>query len=71
MDKRSNRGDEINMEINDNEWKKRFDSKDRLCCAECGGNNFMPHTTKMPNTNISEAVMLECVDCGHSRLELM
>jgi hypothetical protein len=27
--------------------------------------------TGMPNTTIDEAVMMECKNCGHTRLELV
>ena len=59
------------MELNDEEFKSLFNSKERLCCAGCGGLQFSLFPTSIPNTNISEAVMMKCNGCGHTRLELV
>lgn len=59
------------MELNDEEFKKLFNSKERLCCAGCGGLNFDLLPTNMPNVDISEAIMMKCTGCGHTRLELI
>ena len=59
------------MEINDEEFKKLFNAKERLCCARCGGLQFSLSPTPMPNVDISEAVMMTCNNCKHTRLELI
>lgn len=59
------------MQINDEEFKKKFNSKERLNCAGCGSISFNLLPTPMPSVNISEAVMMQCTDCGHIRLELV
>ena len=61
----------MEMKLNDEEFKKLFNSKDRLCCASCGNLNFDLSPTPMPNVDISEAVMMKCTECGHTRLELV
>ena len=52
------------------ELKELFNKKERLCCAGCGGLQFNLFPTDMPNTDISEAVMMKCSSCEHTRLEL-
>ena len=59
------------MEIGDKEFIEKFKSKERLNCAGCGGIRFNIQPTIIPNTDVSEAVMLICENCGHTRLELM
>lgn len=59
------------MNVNDEEFKKLFNAKPRLPCAGCGSISFSIFPTPMPNTPISEAVMMKCKDCGHTRLELV
>jgi len=59
------------MELNDEEFKKKFNSKPRLSCAGCGSKEFRLTATPIPNTDVSEAVMMHCKNCGHSRLELV
>ena len=58
------------MKINDKEWMKKFKSKERLNCAGCGATKLRPVPASLPDTDVSEAVMLIC-SCGHQRLELM
>jgi hypothetical protein len=50
---------------------KKFNSKERDNCAKCGEIQFEILPTNLPNTDISEAVMLKCKNCEHTRLELM
>lgn len=59
------------MELNDKEFIKLFESKDRSRCAKCGGNDFRITETNIPNTPIEEAVFMHCKGCGHYRLELI
>lgn len=63
------------MKIDDKEWAEKFNSKKRQNCARCGGLNFRAFQLKgkenTPDMDVSEAVMLNCKDCGHTRFELM
>ncbi len=59
------------MNIDDKEFLKLFNSKERLNCASCGANEFRLIETGMPDTTIEEAVFMICKKCGHQRLELV
>ena len=59
------------MRLEDKEFMKLFNSKERLCCANCGSNDFRLTETGMPNTTIEEAVFMVCKNCSNSRLELV
>ena len=59
------------MEINDEDFMKKFNLKERQNCASCGSINFNLFPTIMPNVDISEAVMMKCIECWHTRLELV
>ena len=59
------------MNIGDEEFIEKFNSKQRQDCASCGGTQFIILPTNLPNTDVLEAVMLKCKNCGHTRLELM
>lgn len=57
------------MEIDSEEFRKLFNLKERLPCAGCGGSNF--RVFSVPNASIEEAVMMQCTECNHTRLELV
>ena len=59
------------MKLNDKEFLKLFNSKERLNCASCGGYDFRLTETGMSDTTIEEAVFMICKKCGHRRLELV
>jgi DNA-directed RNA polymerase subunit RPC12/RpoP len=58
-------------QIDSKEFLEKFNLKSRVDCAHCGGTEFRLGPTGMPNTTIDEAVMMECKNCGHTRLELV
>ena len=59
------------MNIDDKEFIKLFNSKERLNCANCAANDFILTETGIPDTTIEEAVFMRCKMCGHKRLELV
>ena len=59
------------MKIDDKEFIKLFNSKERLNCSGCGSTEFRLTETGIPDTTIKEAVFMICKHCRHQRLELV
>lgn len=59
------------MKLDDKEFKKLFNSKERLDCAMCGANDFRFKESGIPNASIKEVIIMICKKCNHPRVELI